>query len=73
MSTPRSSARRASGSTTTPVELPSPATSPRSRPTLSGLRATAPTISTPFSSISRAMIEPMAPTPYTIARIGMGY
>ena len=46
-----------------PVSRPKPATSPRSRPTLSGLRATAPTISTPLSSRSRVMIEPIAPTP----------
>src|ERR1700759_512480 len=63
------STRSGSSSTITPVRYPSPATSPRSRPTFSGLRASAPTMSTPFSSIIRVATEFIAPTPYTIALI----
>ena len=36
---------------------------------LLGLRASAPTMSTPFSIISRVATEFIAPTPYTIALI----
>ena len=60
-----SSTTSGSFATATPKRRPTPSTSPRSRPAYSGRPSTAATIDRPgFSSMSRAMPLPMAPTPH---------